>query len=64
MTRDRKERMWFIRLWANYVRTHPDKEWSAQQRILIDSQFQNAQNYPLTKEEYLEIKRLVKGKQH
>jgi len=36
---DRKE---FIRFWANYVKTHNDKEWSRQQKKLIDSQIKNA----------------------
>jgi hypothetical protein len=33
-----KERLEFIKFWANYVKTHPDKEWSEQQNIIIDSQ--------------------------
>ncbi|MCK5149815.1 hypothetical protein KAJ87_02725 [Candidatus Pacearchaeota archaeon] len=33
-----KERLKFIDFWANYVKTHSDKEWSEQQNILIDSQ--------------------------
>ena len=36
---DRKE---FIRFWANYVKTHNDKEWSRQQKKLIDSQIKSA----------------------
>ena len=34
---NRKERLWFIDLWANYVKTHPDEEWSRQQNIIINS---------------------------
>ncbi len=33
--KNKEERMWFIRYWANYVRTHKDEEWSEQQAILI-----------------------------
>ena len=33
-----KERLEFIEFWANYVKTHSDKEWSKQQKVLIDSQ--------------------------
>lgn len=33
-----KERLKFIDFWVNYIKTHPDKEWSAQQNMLIDSQ--------------------------
>ncbi len=54
--RNTEERLKFIDLWAEYVRTHPDKDWSAQQKVLIDSQIKGAKNYPLTKDEYLKIK--------
>ncbi len=33
-----KERLEFVRFWAKYVREHPDKEWSEQQKVIIDSQ--------------------------
>jgi hypothetical protein len=32
------ERLWFIKYWANYIKTHSDKEWSSQQKVLIDGQ--------------------------
>lgn len=32
------ERREFVKHWAEYVRTHPDEEWSAQQNKVIDSQ--------------------------
>ena len=51
-----EDRMWFVEYWANYVKTHPDKVWSKQQNILINSLFENAKNSRLTKEEYLKIK--------
>lgn len=35
---NRKERLEFVKYWANYVKTHPDKEWSRQQNIIINSQ--------------------------
>jgi hypothetical protein len=34
-----KEREWFIDYWAEWVKTHPDKEWSRAQNMLINSQF-------------------------
>jgi hypothetical protein len=37
--KNRRERMEFVRFWAKYVREHSDKEWSEQQKVLIDSQF-------------------------
>lgn len=53
---NRQERMRFVALWADFVRIHKDRDWSEQQNVLINSMFQNSKNYPLTKEQYLEIK--------
>ena len=53
---NRGERLKFISLWADYVKTHRDIEWSLQQNSLVNPMFKNAQNYPLTKNQYLEIK--------
>ena len=53
---NKEDRMNFVEYWANYVRTHPDKEWSRQQNIVINSQIQNARNSKLSAEEYLKIK--------
>jgi len=39
--RNRKERMEFVELWAEYVRTHPDKNWSKQQKVIVDSQLKS-----------------------
>lgn len=36
--RNRIARMKFVKFWAEYVRTHSDKEWSKQQNVVIDSQ--------------------------
>jgi len=33
-----RERLEFIKYWVNYIKTHSDKEWSSQQKVLIDSQ--------------------------
>jgi len=37
--KNREDRDWFIKKWAEYVRTHPDKEWSRQQAVIVDSIF-------------------------
>ncbi len=34
------ERRAFVKQWAEYVRTHPDREWSAQQNKIINSQIE------------------------
>ncbi len=39
LEKNREDREWFIIKWAEYVRTHPDGEWSRQQAVLIDSVF-------------------------
>ena len=37
-----KERLEFIEFWAEYIKTHSDKEWSMQQNKLINSQLRSA----------------------
>jgi hypothetical protein len=54
--RDFKERLRFVRFWADYVKKTPNKEWSRQQNILINSVLKSAnQNVEL----YLRIKRTL-----
>lgn len=57
--KNQEERMKFVDYWAEYVRTHSDKDWGRQQAVLINSQLKN--NIQLTREEYLEIKGKVKN---
>lgn len=33
-----EDRLNFVKYWANYVKTHSDKDWSKQQNVVIDSQ--------------------------
>ena len=54
LERNLKHRMEFVKFWADYVRTHDDKDWSKQQNILINSCLQGAN---MTKEHFLEIKK-------
>jgi len=51
-----EDRMWFVRKWANYVKTHPDRVWSKQQNILINSMIHNAKHSSLTLKQYLKMK--------
>lgn len=37
---NREDRLNFVKFWANYIKTHSDKDWSEQQKILIDSQIE------------------------
>ncbi len=36
--KNKKQRIEFIKYWADYIKTHDDKKWSKQQNIIIDSQ--------------------------
>lgn len=53
--KNRKERLKFVDFWANYVRTHSDRDWSKQQKMLIDSQIQGARKQLISLKDYLEI---------
>lgn len=53
---NKEDRMNFVVYWANYVKTHTDEEWSKQQKILIDSQIQNARTSPLSRDKYFAIR--------
>lgn len=53
---NKQDRLNFVRYWADYVRNNPDKVWSKQQNILINSAMQNARISKLTRKQYLKIK--------
>ena len=40
---NQKQRNEFIDLWAEYVKTHSDREWSVQQNVLINSVLRSVQ---------------------
>ncbi|MCX6671049.1 MAG: hypothetical protein NTX92_03940 [Euryarchaeota archaeon] len=52
---NQKERYRFIDQWADYVRTHSDQDWSAQQNVIINSCLRTAS---MTKEQYLAMKNI------
>jgi len=54
---NKQERMNFVEYWADFVKNNPDKIWSKQQKILIDSQIENARNFKISRKDYLEIKK-------
>jgi hypothetical protein len=43
--RNFKERIWFIKYWAEFMKLNPDEVWSKGQADLIDSQFINADDF-------------------
>ena len=36
---NQEDRLNFIKFWVEYIKNHDDKDWSKQQNMLIDSQF-------------------------
>jgi len=36
---NKEDRLNFVKYWAEYVRTHNDRNWSRQQNAVINSQF-------------------------
>ncbi|MBU0457589.1 MAG: hypothetical protein ABH824_06560 [Nanoarchaeota archaeon] len=53
--RNKRQREEFVIYWANYVKTHSDKDWSRQQNVLINSVLKSAKQW--SKEEYLKLKK-------
>lgn len=51
--RNMKERLEFVRFWANYIKTHNNKEWSRQQALLVNSILKSANKDP---ELYMKVK--------
>jgi len=50
---NQKERMRFVDKWAEYVKTHSDKNWSRQQNVVINSSLRSAS---MTKEQFFKMK--------
>ena len=42
---NRRERLEFIKEWAEYVRTHPDDEWGPQVNKIVNSQLESARHF-------------------
>lgn len=53
----KENRMLYVEQWAEFVRSHPDAEWSKLQKELIDSQLENAKQVALTKEQVEQIRK-------
>ena len=50
---EKAARLGFVRLWASYVKTHPNAEWSRQQAVLVNSALRGADQ---DRERYLAVK--------
>lgn len=53
ISENNKQRREFVRLWAEYVRTHDDEEWSRQQNVIINSALKSAN---MTREQFFKMK--------
>ena len=49
-----KDRRRFVLKWAEYVRTHDDKDWSRQQNVIINSALRSAN---MTREQFFKMKK-------
>ncbi len=56
------QRLEFVRFYAGWVKSMPNEVWSKQQAMLINSMMENAKNFMLSGEVYLESKEKRKGK--
>lgn len=52
---NRKERLLFVKKHARWVRSVPNEVWSEEQCRLINALYENRDQFPLTKEEYLNM---------
>lgn len=53
--RNRKDRLWFVKKQAEWVRSVPNEVWSEEQCKLINALYAHKGQFPLTKEEYLNM---------
>ena len=53
---NKQYREWYVKFWANYVRTHKDSEWGRQQNVFINSLMQGAKQSKISAKDYLKIK--------
>ena len=53
--RNRKDRLWFVKKQAEWVRSVPNEVWSEKQCNLINALYAHKDQFPLTKEEYLNM---------
>lgn len=51
--KNEKERMKFVDLWSEYVRTHDDIVWSRQQNMIINAALRSAS---ISRKDYLKLK--------
>lgn len=53
--RDSKERIEFVKFWANYMKEAKNEDWSSQQAVLINSVLESANEDP---DLYIKVKKI------
>jgi hypothetical protein len=51
--KEKEERLKFVRFWANYIKSHPNRVWSKQQNVLINSVMKSVDKDP---KRYMKLK--------
>ena len=54
--KNQKERLEFVDFWSRYIKDHPDREWSKQQNVIINSCLRSSK---ISKEDYLKMKQEI-----
>ena len=54
---NQEARLHFVDYWAQFVRTHSDREWGQQHTDFINALMDNARFYPFSAKKYLEMKK-------
>lgn len=52
-SKNQNERIRFVDKWAEYVKTHSDKDWSKQQNVIINSALKSAN---MSREQFFKMK--------
>lgn len=52
---NRRERIWFVKKSAEWVKSVPNEVWSERQCVLINALLLNRANIPFTKEQYMRM---------
>ena len=53
-----RERLWFIHIYADWVKKVPNPIWSGEQVRFIDSMMQSSKDYALSADKYLRMKKM------
>lgn len=58
---NKQDRQWYVKFWAEYVKSHRDSDWGRQQNLFINSLMQNARQCKMSAKDFLKIKKKLVG---